>query len=233
MHSAYVWCIIQLYNYYSMKLIDVPLYLQTPGSIDCGPACIQMLYDHFLGKKIDIEEVKKQLDYTEVGTTLYQNGSQLLKEGLKVTAISANPLVFPGNTWDQLKTNEDVREYIQKKYDDSYLDDHFKLIYRTLLQFIDDGGDFKVKIPDFNDIKDAIDRDAIVCALNYTQPLGENEGTFHFVLVTGYDEGRVFINNSWPLSQKQAWFPIDKFLFAVHSSALGDADNASFLIVSK
>jgi len=192
-----------------------------------------MLLDHFLGLKVSLDEIKSQMDYMDVGTTLYQNGSMLLKRGLKVTAITANPLAFPGNVWDELNTDDKIRQYIGKMLQDDGLADNFKLVYKTLLQFLDDGGHIKIKIPGFDDIKQAIDANSIVFACGYTQPLGENEGKFHFVLVTGYDDNKVFLNNPWPDSVKQGWFPIDKFLYAIHSSAVGDADNAGFLIVSK
>lgn len=216
-----------------MKRINVPLHLQAPGSIDCGPACNQMLLDHFLGLKVSLDELKAHMDYVEAGTTLYQNGSVLLKYGLKVTAITANPLVFPGNVWAELDSDEKVKAYVSKKAQEGGLSDTTKLVYRTLLQFLDDGGHMRVKIPDFDDIKRAIDAESIVSAVGYMQPLGENEGKFHFVLVTGYDDNNVFLNNSWPDSTKQGWFPIDRFLFAVHSSAAADADNGGFLVVSK
>jgi uncharacterized protein YvpB len=62
---------------------------------------------------------------------------------------------------------------------------------------------------------------------------GSNEGGFHFIVVTGYDEKNVFANNPYPKSKKRTKYPMNQFLYALHTSTTTDIDNGTLLLVSK
>jgi hypothetical protein len=53
------------------------------------------------------------------------------------------------------------------------------------------------------------------------------------IVVTGYDEKNVFVNNPGPKSKKKTKYPIHQFLYAVHTSTTADIDNGTLLVVSK
>lgn len=69
-------------------------------------------------------------------------------------------------------------------------------------------------------------------ALLYGRALGAKEGGFHFVVVSGYKKGAVYLNNPLPES-RTGWFAIDDFMYALYSSTCVDMDNGSLLVVGK
>ena len=72
-----------------------------------------------------------------------------------------------------------------------------------------------------------------VIGLGFAQAIGKNEGEYHSVIVTGYDENNITINNPWPLSRKQYSIPKGRFLYFIHSSTCVDMDNGTLMIISK
>lgn len=214
-----------------MKIINVPLKLQKQGSMDCGPVCAQMVLEHF-GVIKDIESLIEKLKYAESGTSAYDNGTIFLDEGFSVRAITAHPKLFPPEIISSISSKEDVLKVLENKKE-QVKNQNDKDNLSTFQKFLNKGGEVSLEIPNFNHIKDAIDKDKLVIALLIGQALGKNEGGFHFVVVSGYDDNNVYINNPAPNSSKQAWFPLDRFLYAVHASTTADLDNGTLLIVSK
>lgn len=212
-----------------MKKFNVPLYLQEDGSKDCGPTCVRMILDYF-GIKRELTDLQKKLNYDEMGTTSYDNGSLLLDEGLKTTAITAQPLLFSPDTTPSIKTKNDIFKTIRARAKEEPKD---KDILETMKKYLNKGGKLKIEIPSFKHIKEAIDKNQPVLALFYGRAIGRNEGAYHFVVISGYDKNRVFINNPWPPSKRQAWFPVDQFLYGLHTSTSAYPDNGTLIIVSK
>lgn len=209
-----------------MKKIDIQLIFQEPDSLDCGPTCVQMILKYFNLEK-DIAELKETLQFNENGTSIYDNGLSLLNAGLTVTAITAQPYLFSPDV--VLKNKEEVISQINERTPKL---DKFAKGIKVLNRFLEAQGDLQVEIPSFKHIKDAIDNNNPVLALIYGRALGSKEGGFHFVIVNGYDEGKVFITN--PLEQaRTGWFPLEEFFYALHTSTLCDIDNGTFLVVSR
>ncbi|MBP6858113.1 MAG: peptidase C39 family protein [Candidatus Pacebacteria bacterium] len=214
-----------------MKKIDIPLKLQKEGSMDCGPVCVQMVLGYF-GITKDIESLVEKLKYAESGTSAYDNGALLLDSGLKVTAITAQPRLFPPEVISSVSSKEDLLNVIESRKQ-QVRNQKDKDNLGTFEKFLNKGGSIKLEIPNFNHIKSAIDSNQPVVALLFGQALGKNEGGFHFVVVSGYDENNIYINNPSSISSKNGCFPIDRFLYALHSSTTIEFDNGTLLIVSK
>ncbi len=213
-----------------MKQIDVPLFLQDHGSIDCGPTCVQMVLKYYGIEKTQAE-LKARLTYDqEVGTSIYDNGVILLEEGFKTTVVTANPLLFSPDIIATLHNEEDILQLVQKHISDEHKQAY---ILKTFENYLQKKGKVTLEIPAFDHIKKAIDEEKPVIVLMYAQSLGSNEGTYHFVIVTGYRDNEVFINNPWPKSQKQGWFPVEQLLYGTYASSCVAIDNGSFLIASK
>lgn len=211
-----------------MKKLAVPLILQRIFSLDCGPTCVQMILEYF-GIKKNFKELKSQLDYNSVGTSAFDNGLLLLNEGLRVVAVTAQPLLFAPDL--KLKTQEDIAKLVKNK---KFKKNKFQSGLKNLNKYLDWGGKLRVEIPSFKHIKKAIDQGSPVLALIHSNALGGKEGGgYHFVIVTGYKNNQVFLNNPSPFSTKQAWFPVDRFLYALHSSTTADIDNGTLIVVSK
>lgn len=212
-----------------MKKIDVPLYLQAPNSMDCGPVCTQIVLEHF-GNRIDLPTLISKLDYGKNGTSAYDNGCLLLGGGLKVCAITAQPLLFPPDVIPTLKTSKDLLGVAAEREEKFPKD---KPILNTFKAFLSDGGKVTLEIPTISHIRAAIDTECLVIALLYGRAMGSMEGGFHFVVVNGYDEERVFITNPLPGSKQQDWIPAEQFLYALHASTTSDIDNGTLLVVSR
>lgn len=215
-----------------MKNLSVPLFLQPENSLDCGPTCIKMILAYY-GISKELDELKSQLFYNEVGTSAYDNGYLLVKNGLSATAYMSNPLLFNPEIICTLNTNEDIANYIKSKRDFDENFAKYKNNLDTFEKYFTHGGQMKLEIPTIAHIKLAIDNDNPVFVIMNAQVLGSNEGTFHFVVITGYDEQNCYINNSWPTARHQASYPIDQLLYAIHSATCADIDNGTIIVPSK
>ena len=212
-----------------MKLLKLPLYLQDPNSVDCGPVCDRMILEYY-GIRRSLEELQAKLRYDAVGTSAYDNGAIFLSEGLKVKAITAHPLLFPPDLMAKLADKNRLRERIKGLA--GRLPDKADNL-GTLLKFLDLGGDVCMEIPAWRHIKDAIDSESPVLALTYAKALGNNEGGYHFIIVNGYKHGFVHITNPSPRATNRGWFPLDRFLFAVHCCTSADVDNGTLIVPSR
>jgi hypothetical protein len=136
-----------------MKKLNVPLLLQAPGSADCVPVCVQMVLEYF-GIQRDLSSLQKKLKYNEMGTSAYDNGSLLLDEGLKVTAITAHPGLFPPDVAKGVKTQQDIVKIIKAK---ATKVPRYKSVLKTFEKFLSKGGKVKIEIPNEKHIRKAID----------------------------------------------------------------------------
>lgn len=212
-----------------MKKIEIPLHLQAAESMDCGPVCTQIVLEHF-GHHADLQAFISKLDYGDNGTSAYDNACLLLSKGLRVCAITAQPILFPPDIIPTLKNNESLLKVAEERERKSPKDGP---ILNTFRAFLVAGGEMKLEIPTLSHIKSAIDSECLIIALLYGRAMGSREGGFHFVIANGYDEGRVFITNPLPDSKQQDWVPAEQFLYALHTSTTSDVDNGTLLVVSQ
>jgi hypothetical protein len=208
-----------------MKKLIVETLLQKIGSADCGPVAVQIILN-FFGTQKTTRELKKGMHYDKMGTSIYENGLRLTAENLKVTLITANPIVFPKELQGKLKSQNmlltHLEDFAQKRPKKKQQTEQFKALIRA-------GAKISIEIPTFEQIKSAIDKKRLVLALLYGRALGDKEGGFHFVVVSGYKKDAVFINNPLPGS-RSGWFPISDFMYALYASTCADMDNGSLLI---
>ncbi len=209
-----------------MKKIEVEQLYQDAKSKDCGPVCTQMVLRYFNIEK-NLQTLTEKLSYDNNGTFSFDNGIILLSSGLKVSCVTAQPYIFSPDI--KLNSNQEIIDHLTKKISDL---PKFEKGINLLKDFLNNGGELKIEIPNLQHIKEAVDNNSLVIALIYGKALGSNEGGFHFVVVNGYDEENVYITNPLP-SAKSGWFPTKNFLYALHSSTVFDIDNGSLLIVSK
>jgi len=163
------------------------------------------------------------------GTYIYENGSLMLNQGLKVHLLTANPLLFPRDKRAGLKKMDRLQEYLQDFQKRTPKREKPLELFKL---FIAGGGKVKVQIPDFEHIQEAIDKEQLILASIQGAALGSREGGYHYVVVSGYKENAVYINNPLPGS-KTGWFPVKDFIHAVLSSSCFDVDNGSLLIVGR
>lgn len=215
-----------------MKKLNVPLFLQEKDSLDCGPTCIKMILAYY-GISKELSELKSQLFYNEIGTSAYDNGYLLVNNGLNAVAYMNNPLLFNPETNSTLHTNEDIAKYVNTKRDSDENFAKYKNNLDTFEKFFSHGGQMKLEVPTIAHIKQAIDNDNPVFAIVNAQVFGINEGTFHFIVITGYDDQQVYINNSWPTARSQAAYPYEQMLYAIHSATCADIDNGTIIVPSK
>ncbi len=211
-----------------MKKIDIEVFFQTNKSLDCGPVCTQMVLNYF-GKGKKLEEIKTKVNYVPGGTYIYDNGLVILNEGLKAELITSNPLLFKQEDRSTLKTEKSILKHltaIKRKKGAK------KQAIGIFQDFIKQGGRVKIEIPTLDHLKKAIDQNKLIIVLLYGGALGKKEGGFHFVVVTGYKNGFVHINNPGKKS-RQGWFPESDFIYALYSSTCADVDNGSLLVVGE
>ncbi len=215
-------------NTMATKRLNVKNFYQRVNSNDCGPTCVQMCL-HYFGIEKTARELSARLTYNEFGTFVFDNGMLCLNENLKVSLITANPLLFEREVWNKLKSKEALLQHLTK----------FKRKYpkkitavSLFIKYTKEGGNTTIAVPDFSHIKKAIDSNELVLAAIYGRALGLKDGEYHFVIVSGYRDGEVYVNNPLPGS-KSGWFKTKDFLFALHASTCFDIDNGALLIIGK
>jgi len=222
--------VIDNVDWYSvlMKKLQTKTFFQKKGSSDCGPISTQIILDYFGIKKTEVE-LKEKILYENGATYLYDNGLLILREGLNVTLVTANLLLFRKEDQGKLGIKEDLFKHISKY---ARKRPKKKNAIRLFKDFVNHGGKVKIEVPTLNHIKEAIDKNKLVLAMVYARALGVHEGGLHFIVVSGYKKGYVHINNPLPGSTS-GWFPVDDFMYALYSSTCFEVDNGSLLIVGK
>lgn len=114
--------------------------------------------------------------------------------------------------------------------------ERFRAPLDFFIRFIKKGGILSIRVPTKIDISKEIFEGRPVCALITSNFLIHDKAgfNFHFNLVTGIDENFIYAND--PLLDNrggQHKYLIDDFFFALHSSAHGDLDNASIMLLKK
>ena len=217
-----------------MKKLKVKRRLQKVNSLDCGPVAVQMVLDYF-GIQKTTKELKKDLYYGKFGTYLYDLGILFLNEGLEVTLITANSILFSGKERKKIKTKKAVREHLTKllKSRAKELQEH-KRTMKLFVDFIDQGGDVVIEIPQFKHVREAINKNKLVIPnfhLNAMGVLDESDFDYHTFVITGFDSKHVYFEDPYPKVKTNKAL-IEDFMFAVHAGTSADIDNGSFLVIS-
>ncbi len=220
-----------------MKVIEVPSFFQETGSFDCLIVCVQMAMA-FFGVPTELPRIKERMHYVpQVGTSLYENGSYLLENGFQTVAITAHPQLFPPEVIRECTGNGQeanpirVLPYIARRIEQAS-SDRDRLVLETLEHYVKKGGTLKLEIPHFHHLKSAIDAGFPLIALLHAGAMGEKEGGLHGVLVSGYREREILINNPSEISLKRHWVSAESFFYGLYASTCLDFDNGSLLVVS-
>lgn len=215
------------------KIIKIQQYFQKESSNDCGPTTVRMILNHF-GIQKSLAELKKNLYYYEHGTSMYDNGVQVLEAGLKATLITSNPLLFTKRDRAQLKNKKLVAAHIDallKKTPKDLRD--YKKTLANFKKFLAKGGDVKIEFPTLAHITRALDAGHLVMPIVYPRAYSdEGDRIFHTHVINGYDEKYIYFVDPLP-SEKKNKVAIADYLYALQVSTCVDIDNGSLLIVSK
>lgn len=215
-----------------MKKLRVKRYTQKLKSSDCGPTTVRMILHHF-GIERSLTELATKLRYGNFGTYISDNGLLFLNEGLSVTLVTANTILFDFDDRKKLTNKKKVLIYLKKLLQGKMKTmQPFKPGIRIMVEFLEKGGNVVVEIPSKQHIIKAIDRGDLVMALIVPNAFSTIGSFHHFVTVYGYDASSVYIADPWPKAKagKVSW---EDFLYGVHASTVGDLDTGSLLVVGK
>jgi len=214
-----------------MKL-NVPLKQQDKGSKDCGLVSLLMVLEYF-GIQKTFLDIKKEIIVDDVGTYAPQMGTFLVNNGFKVNVITQHPGLFTIS--DRDKNQKEILIHLNNllKFEK---DKQNKKVLKYFVEFMNDGGEITIKIPDENDIKKNIKKRVPVITLLTTAFLIDKtpKFNFHFNVVTGIDEKNIYRND--PGAGEKGGKKISKigdFFFGLHASVYGDLDNGSLLQIIK
>ena len=214
-----------------MKL-DVPLVLQEKDSNDCGLAGICMILEYY-NLKYSIEDLKTHLTVDETGTYAPQIGSFLIEKGFGVEIVTLNPRIFTNN--DKELGQSAIIDKFKKMLNESKSQQDKKIL-DYYIEFLNEGGKLKVKIPDAKDVLEEIKNKRPLGALLTTNFLSNSKPclNFHFNVITGIDDKFVYVNDPLPdFRGGEKKYLIEDFFFGLHASCYGDIDNGSLIKVKK
>lgn len=215
------------------KIIKIQRFFQKESSNDCGPTGVRMILNHF-GIVKTLAELKKNLYYYDHGTSLYDNGVQMLGAGLTVTLITSNPLLFTKRDRTRLKNKKLVAEHIDALLKKTPKDlKNYKKTLANFKKFLAKGGDVKIEFPALAHITRAIDAGHLVMPVVYPRAYSDaGDRIFHTHVINGYDEKYIYFVDPLP-SEKNSKVTIIDYMYALQVSTCVDIDNGSLLIVKK
>jgi len=211
-----------------MKRLNVPLVRQKKNSVDCGLACLLMIFSYY-GHKKSFTTLKKDLKVHKTGTYSPQLGTYLIKNGFNVEIVTQHPGLF---TIHHRRLNQkDLLIHIRKLLKTTKKKKNIKTL-KYFVEFMEAGGTIKVKIPGVDDIKNSLKNHSPLIALLTSLFLTEKEPIFnlHFNVVTGLSDKYIYLND--PLHGERGGRKkclVNDFMFGMHASIYADLDNGSLL----
>lgn len=212
-----------------MKL-NVPIIKQKEESLECGIACLNMIFNYY-NVDFSYRDALKKIEIFNAGISVPQLGIYLEENGISTTIITMNPLLF--NIRDKNIDKEQVIFQLTNRLPNLSKPNDIKTM-SYLLEYLNKGGSIIPKIPAKKDIVNEIKNKRPIIALLTTNFLqGKTIFNFHYNVIIGVDDDRIIVNDPrWENEHGgQFSYHIDEFLFALYSSSLGDLDNASLLLI--
>lgn len=200
---------------------------------ECGITCLAMLLN-FYNFPENIDELRKKIKiYPWVWIFTPQLWCYLLKKWFKVEIISLNQHIF--TLKDKKKSQKDLLKHfwILLKQAKNV---HNKRSLKFFLEFIKLWGKINISIPSERDIQEEISNNRPIIALMTSNFLIATMPwfNFHFNLITGIDNKYIYAND--PLPNNLGWqkkYPLNLYMYAIHSTAYADNDNAIIMKISK
>jgi uncharacterized protein YvpB len=182
-----------------MLQLDVPHICQAPGSLDCGPVCVQMVLKYFgIDRTLEFLRAKLWPHYqTKRGSYLADHGALLLDEGYRVDLVIDNRTLFPEPIMGIIKDNELTVPYINDILQNpQWAAWHSEL--EVIKRFLEKGGEIRCETPSLAHIKQSIDCGSPVIAHIYGDLYGNGGSSSHAIVICGYEGDKVIIRDPAP-----------------------------------
>ena len=210
--------------------LDVPLFRQNEDSSDCGPTCLRMLLAYH-GQTVSYNDIASSFVHVNSGVGIAQLGRYMLEKGFDAEIVLLNPHIFSFDM-QGLSDQALIKQHLIDRKAIVKTDDH-KIVAQHLIDFIDKGGTYRLKVPDADDIKYELSQKRPLISLMTTRYLHGLTGfNFHFNVITGLSGDMISVNDpAWDICGGQHTLLLDTYLYAMHASAFGDLDNDSLLLI--
>ncbi len=215
------------------KTLDVPLFTQDKDSMDCVIASVRMILKYY-GVDKTVDDIKRDVyvDPKE-GVIMPQVGSYFLDNGFDAEIITMNPMIIARKSRD--KTQTELMEHFRQIAPTAETAIGKKAI-EYFVEFMEKGGIVTIRIPSIKDITDEIMNERPLIAFVTTGFLWNDKPDFNFHanVVVGIGDGFVKVNDpKWDLSGGRHTYPVDEFMYMIHSTAHGGEDAASIMLLKK
>ncbi len=210
--------------------LDVPLIRQPKDSVDCVICGVGMLLAYH-GQPKDFQRLKSEIATDATGSYAPQLGSYLSRQGFDVEITSLHPKLFTRN--DIGASQDEILQRFQFLAEKEKIDQN-KLVINHFIDFMKTGGIMTPKIPCLDDILQELKANRPLGALMTTRFLTDTQPkfNFHFVVITGYEEGKVYVNDPmWDEAGGRQAHDVKEFFYGLYASAFGDLDNACLIKV--
>jgi hypothetical protein len=183
-----------------------------PDEVTCGPTCLQALYNYY-GDEIPLKQVIKEVKQLKSGGTLaVMMGNHALKRGYKAKIYTYNLNVFDP-TWFK-HSSKKIIQNLQQQMEFKYKRRKLQVASRAYIKFLESGGELGYAELDSELIIQYLKRGTpVLTGLSatylyatareipqfdiYDSIKGEPAG--HFVVISGYDEGKNCVYLSDPM----------------------------------
>ena len=197
-----------------MKL-KVPLYINK--HYDCGPVCLEMIFD-FFGQKKSFEEIQQVVNPEKSGATLTIGLAKAAQHFGFQTTFYTKQLVN-----EELFTHEFYQEVTNGE------EEYFKKIKVLTAECESLGVNIYEKTLTLKDITKKISEDCLaIIILDWGVIKGLDKYHGHFVVITGYDEDNIYVNQPGP-SNPDTNMKISRELFDRARKAPGTDEDIMFI----
>lgn len=218
------------YNY-GMEL-PIKEIRQAEKSVDCNLVCDQMILEYY-GIHKSLAEIRKKIKLVKIGSYMPQNGMLFQNLGFKTKIITQSPYIFTNR--DRNLTKEQIYDRIVARKD-FYAKTKKYNAMRHFKDYLDDGGEIQVKIPNLADIEASIKKgNPLICVYTSNFLKGKTpKFNYHTAVVNGMDDKYVYVTDPmWDYRGGHQKYLKEDFLYAFWGSLSPDPDNASLLVIEQ
>ena len=194
--------------------LAVPLIRQPENSVECGPACIEMVMKYH-GKRASRAQILKDVVLLDGGVFTAQIGAYFIKKGFSAEIQAMNPAAYLKG--DIERPQGEILALL-KKYDPEG-DPSSAFSKSALINFMGNGGVYTPKLPTIGDIASELDAgNPIIASLTTRWHCGYPARlNFHYNVITGYDEKSIFTNDPGGKFGGKKEYLHDEFLFTLYA----------------
>lgn len=189
-----------------------------------------LTYYHVSFEDDGIEDILRENDG---GTDMAQIGRVFLRLGFSASLITRHPKLFSFGQTNL--SHEEIQAKVRHGIDFPTGRTHDRITLTNLYRFMQEGGTVRALTPTFDIIQEEIDagRPLIAYFATSFDGVGQSGMDFHPIVITGYDDKHVFINDGTIATGGHKKILAEWFFSGIYKDQYENIDCGSLLLLSQ